>query len=174
MAENRSFLAPVAFLADHRPAEPDITWSPQPDADGNPTLSEAVGQALGYASVCWVDGTRDLEFDSTKAMRCYDGLMAFLSDWGDEIRKQANEATAAKLAAADHHARLAAGTYEGPKGEHSACTLGEPCKVYPGLRHELADGTEWICGGCGYHNNGGICTHCGRRAYSLAAGKEEG
>jgi rubrerythrin len=44
-----------------------------------------------------------------------------------------------RLAAADHHARLAAGT-------------------------------EWVCGGCGYHNNGGICTHCGRPA----AGTEEG
>jgi hypothetical protein len=34
----------------------------------------------------------------------------------------------------------------------------------------LAAGTEWVCQGCGYHNNGGICTHCGR----LAAGTEEG
>jgi hypothetical protein len=34
----------------------------------------------------------------------------------------------------------------------------------------LAAGTEWVCRGCGYHNNGGICTHCGR----LAAGTEEG
>jgi hypothetical protein len=40
--------------------------------------------------------------------------------------------------AAETEARLTAETYEGPKGEHSACTWGEACKVFPDLRHEFA------------------------------------
>ena len=34
----------------------------------------------------------------------------------------------------------------------------------PAVDHHarLAAGTEWVCGACGYHNNGGICTHCGQ------------
>lgn len=83
---------------DHGPN----TWSPQPDADGNLTLSEAVGQALGTASACWIGGTGPLEFDSVTAARVYDGLMAFLSDWADNLRKQANEATAAKMLAQEN------------------------------------------------------------------------
>jgi hypothetical protein len=87
--------AAIPQAADHGPN----TWSPQPDADGKVSLGEAVGQALGTASVCWVGGTGDLLFDSTAATLVYDGLMAFLGDWADEIRREANEATAAKLVA---------------------------------------------------------------------------
>lgn len=79
--------------ADHGPG----TWSPQPDADGNLTLEEAIGQALGSASMCWVGGTGHLEFDSFQAAKVHVGIMAFLYDWADHIRKQANEATAAKM-----------------------------------------------------------------------------
>lgn len=79
--------------ADHGPG----TWSPKPDADGNLSLGEAIGQALGSASMCWVGGTGDLEFDSVQAARVHVGIMAFLYDWADHIRKQANEATAAKM-----------------------------------------------------------------------------
>lgn len=92
---------PASFgphAADHGPG----TWSPQPDADGNLTLAEAIGQALGTASVCWVGGTGSLEFDSITAAHVYDGLMAFLSDWSDDLRKQANEGTAAKLLAREN------------------------------------------------------------------------
>jgi hypothetical protein len=81
--------------ADHGPG----TWTPQPDADGNLTLSEAVGQALGTASMCWHGGTGNLLFDDAQAKRVHEGIMAFLSDWADDIRKKANEATSAKLLA---------------------------------------------------------------------------
>ena len=58
---------------------PDMTepWTPGPRKDDMP-LNEVVGQALGTASVCWVGGTGDLEFDSTKAAWVLDGLMAHI------------------------------------------------------------------------------------------------
>jgi len=72
-------------------------WNPTPDADGHITLPEAVGQALGTASACWIGGTGPLEFDSAQCSEVYDGLMAYLDDWAHEQRKQANESTAAKM-----------------------------------------------------------------------------
>jgi len=71
----------------------------EPDDPGPLTLAEAVGQALGAASVCWAGGTGDLEFDSVRCVEIHDWLMAYLSDWGDQIRREANEATSAKLVA---------------------------------------------------------------------------
>jgi hypothetical protein len=87
----------IPQAADHGPN----TWSPQPDGEGNLTLAAAVGQALGTTSVCWLGGDPPTEFDSTwiDARRVYDGLMAFLADWADGIRREANQATAAKLVA---------------------------------------------------------------------------
>lgn len=74
-----------------------MTWKPT-EAPGTPaSLGEAVGQALGTASMCWVGGTGPAVFDSAAAVEVFDGLMAWLSDWADGIRAQANEATAAKI-----------------------------------------------------------------------------
>lgn len=77
------------------------TWNPTPDPEtGRATLAEAVGQALGTASMCWEDPAGAGVFDSSACTRVYDGLMAYLSDWADEHRKQANDAPdAARLAA---------------------------------------------------------------------------
>jgi hypothetical protein len=74
-------------------------WNPTPDADGRLTLANAVGQALGSASVCWSNLDEAGEFNDVQCAEVYDGLMAWLSDWADEHRKQANEATAGKLCA---------------------------------------------------------------------------
>lgn len=100
-------------------------WEParRAEDEGPLSLAEAVGQSLGAASACWENLAGAGVFDSTRCSEIYEWLMAYLSDWGDEIRKQANEATAAKTRAAiadeiargpagDHHARLAAGTEE--------------------------------------------------------------
>jgi hypothetical protein len=96
MIENGGEFGP--HQADHGPG----TWSPQPDSDGNLTVEEAVGQALGTASMCWIGGTGSLEFDSFQAAKVHVGIMAFLADWADHIRKQANEGTAAKMLAREN------------------------------------------------------------------------
>jgi hypothetical protein len=101
-------------------------WEPTRRADDEAPLSlgEAVGQSLGAASACWENLAGAGVFESTRCGEIHEWLMAYLSDWADEIRKQANEATAAKTRAAiadeiargpaaGHHARLAAGTEEG-------------------------------------------------------------
>lgn len=72
-------------------------WNPTPDADGHITLPEAVGQALGTASACWSNLDEAGEFNDVQCREVHDGLMAYISDWADEQRKQANEATAAKM-----------------------------------------------------------------------------
>jgi hypothetical protein len=41
-----------------------------------PDLDEILGQALGAASMCWVGGTGDLEFDSTRAKAIWEALRA--------------------------------------------------------------------------------------------------
>ena len=72
-------------------------WNPTPDPEtGRATLAEAVGQALGTASMCWENPAGAGVFDSTACGEVHDGLMAYLSDWADEHRRQANEATWAK------------------------------------------------------------------------------
>jgi hypothetical protein len=100
-------------------------WEPTRRADDEAplSLSEAVGQSLGAASACWENLAGAGVFESTRCGEIYEWLMAYLSDWADENRKQANGATAAKTRAAiadeiargpaDHHARLAAGTEQG-------------------------------------------------------------
>lgn len=101
-------LAVMAIRADIEAQEAWIKrnlWNPVGSDDQRATLSEAVGQALGSASMAWQDVAAAGQFDDAWATRVYDGLMAYLSDWGDEVRKQANEATAAKLALASHEAR---------------------------------------------------------------------
>lgn len=78
-------------------------WEPTRRADDEAplSLSEAVGQSLGAASACWENLAGAGVFESTRCGEIYEWLMAYLSDWADEIRKQANEATAAKLAVAE-------------------------------------------------------------------------
>jgi hypothetical protein len=74
-------------------------WNPTPSSDsedGRVTLAEAVGQALGSASMCWESPAGAGVFDDTACGVVYDGLMAYLGDWADDQRKQANEATWAK------------------------------------------------------------------------------
>jgi hypothetical protein len=81
---------------------PDNAYDPprwEPDDQGPLSLAEAVGQSLGAASMCWVGGTGQLEFDSVRCVEINDWLMAYLADWGDKIRREANEATSAKLIA---------------------------------------------------------------------------
>lgn len=48
------------------------------------TLDEAIGQAIGYASMCWVGGTGDLEFDSTAASQCAEALTAYVKQERDK------------------------------------------------------------------------------------------
>ena len=65
-------------------------WEPPPRAkdEGPIQLGEAVGLALAGVYTCGDDVGEVCEW-----------LMAYLSDWADEIRREANEATAAKLVA---------------------------------------------------------------------------
>jgi hypothetical protein len=125
-------------------------WEPtrRADDEGPLSLGEAVGQSLGAASACWENLAGAGVFDSTRCGEVYEWLMAYLSDWGAEIRKQANEATAAKARAAiaheiargpdDHNARLASGTDDPYEGYGPCFCLGcigsGPC--------EHAAGTE--------------------------------
>lgn len=77
------------------------SWWPQPDPDGKLTVSGAVAQAIGAASMCWEHVDQAGVFNGVHARRVHDGIMAYLSDWGDEIRRQANQATAAKAKEAE-------------------------------------------------------------------------
>lgn len=71
-------------------ARPDEPWNPT-GSDGAPaTLAEAVGQALGSASMCWENIRSAGVFDEANCRRVYDGLMAYLADWADEHRRLAN------------------------------------------------------------------------------------
>jgi len=82
----------------HAPVDPGPdAWSPQPNADGELTLGDAVGQALGSASMCWIGGPGSLEFDSVQAARVFDGLMVYLANYHNDVWRKANEATALKL-----------------------------------------------------------------------------
>lgn len=73
-----------------------FVWLPKGLTEG--ALGEVVGQSVGAASVCWVGGTGDREFDSTRASAIVDGLMAYLSDYMQVVRSDANQNTAAKMA----------------------------------------------------------------------------
>lgn len=97
-------------MTDNSNAYDPPKWEPARPSDGGTlSLGEAVGQSLGAASACWENLARAGVFDSTRCGEIYEWLMAYLADWGDDIRKQANEATAAKL-----RARLSADTTEVP------------------------------------------------------------
>jgi hypothetical protein len=75
-------------------------WEPArgPDDEGSePLLGEAVGQALGAASACWDNLSGAGVFDSTRCGEIHEWLMAYLSDWADKIREDANKATTAKI-----------------------------------------------------------------------------
>lgn len=91
---------PVSLLdwatVEHQ-ARPEEPWNPSAQPEEVITLSGAVGQALGTASMCWSDVSRAGTFQDGKALWVHEGLVAWLSDWADEQRKQANEATAAKM-----------------------------------------------------------------------------
>lgn len=76
--------------------DPPPPWNPNPGIGGRVSLSEAVGQALGTASMAWTPRPEGI-FDSREAVRVFDGIMAWLSDWMYEQVKEANAATAAKL-----------------------------------------------------------------------------
>lgn len=76
-----------------------MTWKPSEAPGTVLSVSEAVGQALATASICWVSGTGLPEVDTAAVGDVFDGLMAWVSDWADGIRAQANEATAAKIKA---------------------------------------------------------------------------
>ncbi len=112
------------------------TWNPTPDPEiGHATLAEAVGQALGTASVCWENPAGAGVFDSTACARVYEGLMAYLSDWADEQRRRANEATYAKThAAVAANIRTALATDEADDDT----TSGEAIWEQAGYRRGLA------------------------------------
>jgi hypothetical protein len=74
----------------------DKPWKPIGSDGASATLFEAVGQALGSASMAWEHVDRAGVFDEAWCGKVYDGLMAFLADWGAEQRREANEATVAK------------------------------------------------------------------------------
>lgn len=65
-----------------------MTWKPTTTDDAPVTLAEAVGQALGTASMCWEHVGAAGMFDSTTAVDVHAGLMAFLSDHIDGVRAQ--------------------------------------------------------------------------------------
>lgn len=73
-------------------------WAPTSSNGAPVALAEAVGLALGSASMAWHDVEAAGVFDEAWCTKVYDGLMAYLADWADEHRRLANEATAAKLA----------------------------------------------------------------------------
>jgi hypothetical protein len=86
-------------------------WEPtcRPEDEGAELpLSEAVGQALGAASACWENLAGAGVFDSTRCIEIHEWLMAYLSDWADKIRKEANEAPAAKIEAVRQAAEMGA------------------------------------------------------------------
>jgi hypothetical protein len=59
----------IAVAADTEPFSfVNSAGAPEPDLD------EILGQALGAASMCWVGGTGDLEFDSTRAKAIWEAL----------------------------------------------------------------------------------------------------
>lgn len=77
-----------------------MSWSPTV-SDGHPaTLSEAVGQALGTASVCWENPAGAGVFDTALCAQVYEGLMAYLADWAADTIRRANEASEGKAEAA--------------------------------------------------------------------------
>lgn len=92
--DDRMMSRAVAKVAGERTAVPFV-WLPDGLQEG--PLQEVVGQSVGAASRCWHGGTGSLEFDSTTASAVVDGLMAYLSDWADVVRKQANESTVEKM-----------------------------------------------------------------------------
>jgi hypothetical protein len=47
----------------------------------------------------------------------------------------------------------------GPQNEDMSRVVARICAQHPAPAEP-----EWACEGCGYHNTGGICTHCGRPA----------
>lgn len=61
--------ARIAVTADSEP----FAFTQRSDEDL--TLEEVLGQALGAASMCWVGGTGNLEFDGTRAKVVYEALM---------------------------------------------------------------------------------------------------
>jgi hypothetical protein len=80
-----------ATLADVRPQPvpepgfvPAHAWWPNGTDGTRVTLAEAVGQALGTASMCWLPRPADQVFDSPEAVRIHEGLMAFLAEWAGE------------------------------------------------------------------------------------------
>lgn len=107
-------------------------WTPPrrpEDQDTEIPLAEAVGQSLGAASSCWENLPGAGTFDSTRCGHIHDWLMAYLSDWGDKIRAEANEATLSKLAGS----KLAA-----LSSPHLSATLDELSKTY-GLRSVMEE-----------------------------------
>lgn len=83
---------------------PAGAWNPNPGVGGSVTVAEAIGQALGTASMAWTPRPEGV-FDSAEAVRVHDGIMAWLSDWRDEQVREANEATARKIVAMLEQAR---------------------------------------------------------------------
>jgi len=61
----------------HPPLPPSWTWAP----DRAETLEQAVLQAVGAASMCWVGGTGDMVLDSTSAAAVGVGLAAWIEEF---------------------------------------------------------------------------------------------
>lgn len=67
-------------------------WSFTVHPDEPWTLRQAVGQALGGASTCWVGGTGSQEFDSTRAGHIVDLLLKEIEDFTEvAVRRRAPE-----------------------------------------------------------------------------------
>lgn len=90
---------PVPVMLMEQPDRPDELWNPSAAPGEQVTLSGAVGQALGTASMSWTDVRSAGTFKDGHAAWVLEGIMAWLSDWADEMRREANEATAAKIRA---------------------------------------------------------------------------
>lgn len=73
-----------------------MTWTPT-GIDGHPvTLSEAVGQAIGTASMCWENVAAAGVFDDALAGQINTGLLAYLADWAADTIRRADAASESK------------------------------------------------------------------------------
>lgn len=78
-------------MTDTKPWAPTVTW------EDPVSLREAMGQAVGSASMSWEHVDKAGVFDEGNAKWVLEGMMAWLSDWADTIRKEANEKAHAVL-----------------------------------------------------------------------------
>lgn len=76
------------------------------DDDAPMTLSEAVGQSLGAASMCWEDMSGTGTFQSDRAKEIYDALMDFIDTNFDVLPKRTAVPSGEEIAARSRWRRV--------------------------------------------------------------------